>query len=317
VQEQQQTRTTNPKAKKTYIEAAASDAEWWITCGPSVLGERGISEPLLLQLQLGIQPSPSGVPETDLYSDRQVGFGPAHRHRGTVARARRCSLVWHQLSPYDRQILAARYESRQWPPGVAARLGPLVGVIVLEQAGRQAAGRIMRARRMFTSSESEVGALRRRIAERMTADLLEARARLRESASRLLRRHAKLPPWWWQTLASEVDQGAVNRELAAEYEARLAASAEEAACAVSPLEGKARVALRGLAMAESGTQAIITEPDLWSVYDTAQKAAQCSNAGRDAGRRCKAWERTAERRLRRALGWWSAIDVALGLDHHA
>jgi hypothetical protein len=317
MQEQQQTRTTKPRPNRTYIEAAASDAEWWITCGPSVLGERGISAALMLQLQLGIPPSPSGVPETDLYSDRQVGFGPAHHNLGTVARARRCSLVWHQLSPYDRQILAARYESRQWPPGVASRLGPLVGVIVLEQAGRQAAGRIIRARRMFATSEAEVMALRGRIAMRMTAELLAARIKLRESASRLLRRHAKLPPWWWRTLASEVEQGAVNRELAAEYEARLAASAEEVACGVSPFEGKARVALRDLAMAESGTQAIITEPDLWSIYDTAQKAAQFSDAGRDAGRRCKAWERTAERRLRRALGWWSAVDAALGLDRHA
>jgi hypothetical protein len=106
------------------------DIEWWITCGAAALGEQGTSGQLIEALKRGRKDCASGVPNTDLYSDRQVGFG-AWRGRGLVQRSRRCRAIWNTLKREHQEALMARYASRQWPPDMRSRLGEMAGVVWL------------------------------------------------------------------------------------------------------------------------------------------------------------------------------------------
>ena len=112
-----------------------AEIEWFIRCGSVALGERGTSAALLEMLKNGRPTGASGVPNSDLYSDQQLGWG--RFTDGTIERANRCLAIWRKLPLKTREVLRARYDSRQWPPGVAGMLGDLAGVVVvLVGAGR-------------------------------------------------------------------------------------------------------------------------------------------------------------------------------------
>jgi hypothetical protein len=77
-------------------EAFDDDLEWLIVAGDSALGERGSMGGVIAQLEHG---GPfTGVPNTDLYTDQQVGFG--HTVVGLVEKHRWLSTAWRAL-PHD------------------------------------------------------------------------------------------------------------------------------------------------------------------------------------------------------------------------
>ena len=118
-----------------------ADAQWFIECAASELGERGTASQLIEMLKRGRPTGPSGVPESWLYSERQLGVGE-HRHRGTIARARKCAAIWSALRWRSREVLLGRYQPRQWPPGVSGALGEMAGVVVLLVGSANARRRI-------------------------------------------------------------------------------------------------------------------------------------------------------------------------------
>jgi hypothetical protein len=84
------------------------DLQFLLNEAPVELGERSILAGQIATLERG-GASP-GVPNTDLYSDLQLGWG---KHLvGTIERARRLTRVWVKLSPETQRVLSAHYVSR-------------------------------------------------------------------------------------------------------------------------------------------------------------------------------------------------------------
>jgi hypothetical protein len=82
-----------------------ADLEWFLVAGASAMRERGTLGAVTNVLELG--GANGGVPNTDLYTDSQIGFG---KHPiGDVERHRWLSAAWFKLSLADQAILAARY----------------------------------------------------------------------------------------------------------------------------------------------------------------------------------------------------------------
>lgn len=127
---------TEPEKTETKHQVAAEldrDIEWFVHRMASALGERGTLAAVIniaKQGSVGI----SGVPNTDIYTDEQLGWGETpdgerRRFLGDVERARRLQKVWRRLSPETHNRLFARYAtSSEWPPGVQAWFGPLAGL---------------------------------------------------------------------------------------------------------------------------------------------------------------------------------------------
>lgn len=122
--------TTTPP--KTRIAAEFDDdIAWYIQCSASALGERGTLGAAIAMMKRGSVAS-SGVPNSDLYSDRQVGWSENGPILGDIERARRLDKVWRRVPREHQHVLLVRYTTRsEWPPGVEAWLGPLCGVALL------------------------------------------------------------------------------------------------------------------------------------------------------------------------------------------
>lgn len=107
------------------------DIAWYIQCAASALGERGTLGAAIAMVKRGSVAS-SGVPNSDLYSDRQVGWSENGPILGDIERARRLDRVWRRVPREHQHVLLVRYTTRsEWPPGVEAWLGPLCGVALL------------------------------------------------------------------------------------------------------------------------------------------------------------------------------------------
>ncbi len=81
------------------------DLMWFLTCGGSAMGERGTLGGIVAALEHGGQAG--GVPNTDLYSDQQVGWGKSVY--GDVEKHRWLSAAWLALSAVSQGVLLARY----------------------------------------------------------------------------------------------------------------------------------------------------------------------------------------------------------------
>jgi hypothetical protein len=94
-------------ARRHDSEAFDDDLEWLIVAGDSALGERGSMGGVIAQLEHG---GPfTGVPNTDLYSDQQVGFG--HTVVGLVERHRWLTAAWGSLPASSRGRLTLCYQA--------------------------------------------------------------------------------------------------------------------------------------------------------------------------------------------------------------
>lgn len=109
------------------------DIEWLMHRAPSALGERGTFNAVINIAQQG-SIGPSGVPNVDLYSDEQLGWGETpdgeRRHSvGEIARARRLQGAWARLPKATQDRLTVRYATRsEWPAGVQGHFGQLAGL---------------------------------------------------------------------------------------------------------------------------------------------------------------------------------------------
>jgi hypothetical protein len=81
------------------------DLMWFLTCGGAAMGERGTLGGIVSALEHGGHPG--GVPNTDLYTDQQIGWGGAVY--GDVEKHRWLSAAWLALSLPTRSVLLARY----------------------------------------------------------------------------------------------------------------------------------------------------------------------------------------------------------------
>lgn len=155
------------------------DAEWFIRSGASALGERGTSSAFESMLRFG-PPTAGAIPNTDPYSDAQVGWGRPSRYEGLVARARRCAAIWSRLTLRSREVLMGRYDSRQWGPGVAGTLGELAGVVMVLVGSRHARARIRAASEALEAIASKavpIDQTNRSKASQANADRAELEAR--------------------------------------------------------------------------------------------------------------------------------------------
>jgi hypothetical protein len=127
--------------------------DWLLNSAEGLCGARGTMGGVVATLELGGYPG--GVPETDIYNDLQVGYGPKLNGRGHVERARRLWCSWRQLAEPTRWIMGLHYSPRpapglgrmvedrdrngkligrswqaftRWPAGVSGELGRLAGV---------------------------------------------------------------------------------------------------------------------------------------------------------------------------------------------
>ncbi len=99
------------------------DLAWLLTCGGSAMGERGTLGGIVSALEHGGHPG--GVPNTDLYSEQQIGwgkfvYGDVEKHRWLMA-------AWVAVSKANQNVLVARYtapRSRWARSGRKARLTP-------------------------------------------------------------------------------------------------------------------------------------------------------------------------------------------------
>ena len=301
-----------PKQRESKrIRDAGVDAAWWIQCAPSALGERGISAALLHQLEVGPPDGPSGVPNTDLYSDQQVGFGPMLRGMGTIARSRHCRAVWVRLASYTQAILAARYESRNdWPPGMRARFGGLVGVVVLEQAGKHALSRWEAGHETMVAANVRLRELESAVASERDVGLSGGRSAVIASSARLLTVELKAPPLWWTI----VGRGGAGEAIAAA--ASRLQSARERCPGAPPSERELLDHLRQMAAVEAQGQRLITADDLCHVVSTVADSHLSTTAGRLAEARCEAWARAARRRVIQALECWCDTEDAVEASAH-
>ncbi len=305
--------TVQPEPERTYLTRkrlteAAADARWLIQCGASVLGERGVSASLLEMLKRGCPDGPSGVPSDMLYSDAQTGFGLG-KGLGTVARARRCQAVWRRLPALAQVVLLARYESRQWPPGLRARLGDVVGVVALQQAGKAAERRSREAEHALESARGALEDARGAALGVVESELSGVRWRVRSMARRICALEASFPARWRTDWGPEHEReltGLAERLRALE-ERSVALAAETGADIAERDLGLAVAAVGAL---EADAQEVIADSDLFELVKTAQLAAQTSKDGLAAARRCEAWCRSARRATDRALACWVDAEEA-------
>lgn len=89
--------------------AAATDFDehlsWFLTCMGAAMGERGTLGGIVSALEHGGHPG--GVPNTDLYTDQQVGWGSSVY--GDVEMHRWLTAAWRLLPPGRQVRLVARY----------------------------------------------------------------------------------------------------------------------------------------------------------------------------------------------------------------
>jgi hypothetical protein len=107
----------NPEQKATgqapaarhreHSEAFDEDLEWFILCGSSAMGARGTLGGVVAVLEHGGQFT--GMPNSDLYSDQQVGFGPTVI--GLVERHRWLSGAWDKLPRETQGVLLGCYSA--------------------------------------------------------------------------------------------------------------------------------------------------------------------------------------------------------------
>lgn len=81
------------------------DLAWFLTCGGSAMGERGTLGGIVSALEHGGHPG--GVPNTDLYTDQQIGWGKAVY--GDVEKHRWLRAAWLALGDATQKVLLARY----------------------------------------------------------------------------------------------------------------------------------------------------------------------------------------------------------------
>jgi hypothetical protein len=105
---------TNPalvaeNGKRMASEKSAADFDddlaWFLTCGDAAMGKRGTLGGIVSALEHGGHPG--GVPNTDLYTDQQVGWGKSVY--GDVEKHRWLERAWLALSDESKATLAARY----------------------------------------------------------------------------------------------------------------------------------------------------------------------------------------------------------------
>lgn len=118
--------TPTPTPKRPAVELD-DDVAWYLQCSPSIMGETSGYGAFVAALERGTVRR-GGVANIDIYSDRQIGWGPEER-LGEIERARRLRAVWQRLSSEDQDILCLRYTTRsEWPPGVVSRFGQLAAI---------------------------------------------------------------------------------------------------------------------------------------------------------------------------------------------
>ncbi len=88
-------------------EAFDDDLEWLLVAGDAAMGERGTLAGTISVLEHGGQLT--GTPNTDLYSDAQIGWGTAAT--GSVERHRWLVSVWQKISPETRAVLTLCYSA--------------------------------------------------------------------------------------------------------------------------------------------------------------------------------------------------------------
>ena len=81
------------------------DLAWFLTCGGSAMGERGTLGGIVAALEHGGHAG--GTPNTDLYSDQQVGWGKFTY--GDIERHRWLTEAWRAISEESQGTLLARY----------------------------------------------------------------------------------------------------------------------------------------------------------------------------------------------------------------
>jgi hypothetical protein len=81
------------------------DLAWLLTCGGSAMGERGTLGGIVSALEHGGHPG--GVPNTDLYTDQQIGWGKSVY--GDVEKHRWLLGAWLRLATTTQSVLLARY----------------------------------------------------------------------------------------------------------------------------------------------------------------------------------------------------------------
>lgn len=81
------------------------DLAWFLTCGDAAMGKRGTLGGIVSALEHGGHPG--GVPNTDLYTDQQVGWGGSVY--GDVEKHRWLERAWRGLSESAKSVLMARY----------------------------------------------------------------------------------------------------------------------------------------------------------------------------------------------------------------
>lgn len=101
---------TGQKSPSERVSAGATadhddDLRWFLTCGGAAMGERGTLGGIVAALEHGGHPG--GVPNTDLYTDQQIGWGKAVY--GDVEKHRWLTTAWLALTPLAQNVLLARY----------------------------------------------------------------------------------------------------------------------------------------------------------------------------------------------------------------
>lgn len=81
------------------------DLAWFLECSGSAMGERGTLGGIVSALEHGGHAG--GVPNTDLYTDAQIGWG--RNVFGDVERHRWLLTAWNALTPETQGVLLARY----------------------------------------------------------------------------------------------------------------------------------------------------------------------------------------------------------------
>lgn len=260
-----------------------ADIEWFIRCGSVAQGERGTASALLEMLKHGRPTGASGVPNTDLYSNRQIGWAEPSRDggaprpmaEGEIARARRCLEVWRKLSPASREVLLGRYDSRQWAPGMAGALGDLTGVVVVLVGSKRAADRIRRSHEAIAGHASK---------------LEEALSRAHPDVTIVRRSWVDNP-----------DGGSRTDEVMTMLRTAIESKSPNDVKALR----SAHDALQKQAELESSAQPGILNSDWQCVVDS------CQSTKRERAKQRGQWLRDAAEALSEAHGDWDAVRVAI------
>lgn len=100
---------TETKTHRGAREDYDSDLEWLLIDGDAAMGARGTLGGVIAQLEHG---GPfTGVPNTDLYSDQQIGWSAKVGGAGLVEKHRWLSGAWSTLEAGVRRRLAKRYQA--------------------------------------------------------------------------------------------------------------------------------------------------------------------------------------------------------------